>query len=44
MADIVVFPHLYLSGRINAGAWEIIPRSELVLEDAEEESGYGRRS
>lgn len=40
MADIVVFPYLYLSERIKAGAWEVIPRSELVLDDADEEWQY----
>lgn len=40
IAEIVVFPYLYLSERVRADAWEIIPSSELSRDDAVEEWVY----
>jgi hypothetical protein len=37
IADIVVFPYLYLSERVRANTWEIIPSSELSRDDVVEE-------
>jgi hypothetical protein len=40
IAEIVVFPYLYLSNRVKAEAWEVIPRAELTRDDAEEQWVY----